>query len=121
MPWAARESDGTTTTNTSSLLSVGKEHMRGRAATPSTASQDRRTGTRIDEPMVERAINLPHNGFRRQTRRHKTRSLSVGQQSAHWHDQVTRIPNRRFSGGCYPDSFASLQHHTYRVIRPSRH
>src|SRR5712691_3433680 len=51
MPWAARESEGTTTTNTSSLLSVGKEHMSGRAATPSTASQDSRTETRIDGPM----------------------------------------------------------------------
>src|SRR5467141_2166286 len=58
MPWAARESEGTTTTNTSSLLSVGKEHMSGTAATPRTASQDRRTETRIDGLVVERAINL---------------------------------------------------------------
>src|SRR5256885_9425141 len=51
MPWAARESDGTTTTNTSELLSVGKEQLRGATATPSTGSQDSRTERRIDGPM----------------------------------------------------------------------
>src|SRR6266513_1067128 len=51
MPWAARESDGTTTTNTSELLSVGKEQLSGATATPSTGSQDSRTEMRIDGPM----------------------------------------------------------------------
>src|SRR5205814_3219724 len=111
MPWAARESDGTTTTKTSELLSVGKEQLSGATATPSTGSQDSRTETRIDGPMgrasyqptAQRvptlgAASQPTPSLQLQVLVHDRPRRSLGGHVEHQDPRPAHVPHRLLPG-----------------------